>query len=59
MRFCKTMINSPTVRAITLTTTYDHDTDLKDVSERLDVLKQSLLEMDIALEVRINENLHG
>ncbi|MGE8462213.1 MAG: BREX system Lon protease-like protein BrxL [Pseudomonas capeferrum] len=58
VRFCEAVIKSPTVRAIKLTTSYDQDTDLKDVAERLEELKQSLLEMDIALEVRINENLH-
>lgn len=58
VRFCEAVIKSPTVRTIKLTTSYDQDTDLKDVAERLEELKQSLLEMDIALEIKINENLH-
>ena len=58
MRFCEAVIKSPTVRAITLTTSYDQETDLKEVSDRLGELKQSLLEMDIALKIEINENLH-
>src|SRR5690606_36603788 len=58
VRFCEAVLKSPTVKAIKLTTSYDQDTDLKDVAERLDELKQSLLEMDIALEIKVNENLH-
>lgn len=58
VRFCEAVIKSPSIRAIKLTTSYDHDTDLKEVSERLDELKQSLLEMDIALDIKVNENLH-
>ncbi len=58
VRFCEAVIKSPTVKVIKLTTSYDQDTDLKDVSAHLDELKQSLLEMDIALEIKVNENLH-
>ena len=58
VRFCEAVIKSPTVKAIKLITGYDQETDLKELSERLDELKQSLLEMDIALEIKINENLH-
>jgi ATP-dependent Lon protease len=58
VRFCEAAIKSPTVRMITLTTSYDSDTDVKNVSDRLAELKQSLLELDVALEVKINENLH-
>ena len=31
---------------------------MKNVSDRLAELQQSLLELDVALEVKINENLH-
>lgn len=58
VRFCEAVVKSPTVKTIKLTTSYDEDTDLKEVSDRLEELKQSLLELDIALEVRPNENLH-
>lgn len=58
VRFCEAAIKSPTVRTITLTTSYDADTDVKNVSDRLAELQQSLLELDVALEVKINENLH-
>lgn len=58
VRFCETVIKAPRVRKITLTASYDGSTDLKELAARLDELKQSLLELDVALEVKVNENLH-
>lgn len=58
VRFCETVVKAPTLRKITLTTSYDENTDLKEMAARLDELKQSLLELDVALEVKVNENLH-
>lgn len=58
VRFCEAVIKAPTVKTIRLTTSHDQDTNLKELSDRLDELKQSLLELDIALEITINENLH-
>jgi ATP-dependent Lon protease len=58
VRFCEAVIKSPSVKTIRLTTSHDQETNLKELSDRLDELKQSLLELDIALEITINENLH-
>lgn len=58
VRFCEAVLKAPTVKAIRLVTSYDPDTNVKELAERLEELKQSLLEMDIALEVKVNENLH-
>jgi ATP-dependent Lon protease len=58
VRFCEAAIKAPTVRTITLITSYDDSTDLKELAARLDELKQSLLELDVALDVKVNENLH-
>jgi ATP-dependent Lon protease len=58
VRFCEATIKAPTVRNITLITSYDETTDLKELATRLDELKQSLLELDVALDVKVNENLH-
>lgn len=58
VRFCEAVIKAPTVKTIRLTTSYDQDTDRKDVADRLEELKQSLLELDIALKIKVNENLH-
>lgn len=58
VRFCEAVIKSSSVKTIRLTTSHDQETNLKELSDRLDELKQSLLELDIALEITINENLH-
>lgn len=58
VRFCEAILKTPTIRNIKLITSYDKDTDVKELSERLEDLKQSLLDMDIALEIMVNDNLH-
>jgi ATP-dependent Lon protease len=58
VRFCEAVIKAPTIRRIVLITSYDDQTDLKMVAERLEELKQSLLELDIDLQVNVNERLH-
>ncbi|MEW8420162.1 MAG: BREX system Lon protease-like protein BrxL, partial [Candidatus Thiodiazotropha endolucinida] len=58
VRFCEAIIKTPSVRKIRLITSYDDDTDVKEMSERLSELKQSLLELDIELELKVNEHMH-
>ena len=58
VRFCEAVIKTPAVRKIRLITSYDDDTDVKEMSERLSELKQSLLELDIELELKVNEHMH-
>ena len=58
VRFCEAVIKTPTVRKIRLIASYDNDTDVKEMSERLSELKQSLLELDIELELKVNEHMH-
>lgn len=58
VRFCEAVLKAPTVRKIVLTTSYDDDTDVKQLSERLSELKQSLIEIDVELEVKVNEHMH-
>jgi ATP-dependent Lon protease len=58
VRFCESVIKAATVRRITLVTSYDQHTDLAGLREKLDVLKQSLLEHDVALDVQLNGKLH-
>ena len=41
-----------------MVTSYDADTDLATLTDNLDELKQSLLEIDIELTVKVNENMH-
>ncbi len=58
VRFCETVVKVPTVRQIHLITSYDDRTDLASLNEKIDELKQSLLEIDVVLTVEINANLH-
>ena len=58
VRFCEAVIKQPTVRRIHLVTGYDDNIQLYDVQEKLDELKQSLLELDVVLDVELNPNLH-
>ena len=58
VRFCEAIIKTPTVRKVRLITSYDDDTDVREMSERLSELKQSLLELDIELELKVNEHMH-
>jgi len=58
VRFCEAVVKTPTIRKITLCTSYDDQTDMKELSDRLNDVKQSLLELDIELDIQINEHLH-
>lgn len=58
VRFCETVLKAGTVKKINLITGYDDKTQLADIAEKLDELKQSLLEMDVELEVKLNPNMH-
>ena len=58
VRFCECVLKAGTVKKITLVTGYDDNTQLTDIAEKLDELKQSLLEMDVELEVKLNPNIH-
>ena len=52
------MVKAATVRSVTLVTSYDERTDMADLQEKLDELKQSLLEYDVTLDVRLNSKIH-
>lgn len=58
VRFCEAVIKSGVVKRIELTTDYDNDTPLAEIQEKLDDLQQSLLEMDVVLDIKLNPNLH-
>lgn len=57
VRFCEAVIKTSTIKKIRLITSYDDDTDVKDMSDKLGELKQSLLEMDIELDLKVNEHI--
>ncbi|CAG8866503.1 BREX system Lon protease-like protein BrxL [Pseudomonas fluorescens] len=58
VRFCETVLKAGTVKKITLITGYDDKTQLAEIAEKLEELKQSLLELDAELEVKLNPNIH-
>jgi ATP-dependent Lon protease len=58
VRFCECVLKAGTVKKINLVTGYDDNTQLADIAEKLEELKQSLLEMDVELEVKLNPNMH-
>lgn len=58
VRFCECALKAGTVKKINLITGYDDNTQLADIVEKLGELKQSLLEMDVELEIELNPNIH-
>ena len=57
-RFCETVLKAGTIKRITLITGHDDKTPLAEMAEKLEELKQSLLELDVELEVKLNHNIH-
>ncbi len=58
VRFCETVLKAGTVKKITLITGHDDKSPVADMAEKLEELKQSLLELDVELEVKLNPNIH-
>ena len=58
VRFCESVLKVSSIRKITLITGYDDKTQLADIAEKMEELKQSLLELDVELEVKLNPNIH-
>lgn len=58
VRFCEVLVKVGTVKKITLITGYDDKTQLAEIAEKMDELKQSLIESDLELEVKLNPNIH-
>lgn len=58
VRFCETIIKTPTIREIKLISSYDDRTDLAELNDKLGELQQSLLELDVVLDISLNEKMH-
>lgn len=58
VRFCETVLKAGTVKKISLITGYDDKTQLAEIAEKMEELKQSLLELDVEFEVKLNPNMH-
>jgi ATP-dependent Lon protease len=57
VRFCEMIIRVPTIKKIMLITSYDDRTQLTDLQDKLSELQQSLLELDVVLDIRLNPNI--
>ena len=58
VRFCEVLVRQGSIRKLLLITSYDANAPLHEISEKFDEVKQSLLEVDIELDVKLNPNLH-
>jgi len=58
VRFCEMLVSHSTIRTIQLRTGYDDTIQRADAQSKLADLAQSLLELDIALEVTFDPNIH-
>jgi len=58
VRFCEAIVKLSSIRQMNLITSYDEDTKVSEMHDRLLEVKQSLLELDIVLDIKINANLH-
>ena len=58
VRLCETLLRFGAVRNIGLVTGYDDKTQMAETAAKLEDLKQSLLELDVELEITLNTNMH-
>ena len=58
VRLCETILKQPSINIIKLIVSYDEQTNVQEMAERLLDVRQSLLEFDVDLDVKVNENLH-
>jgi len=58
VRFCEAVIKAPALKKINLITSYDKFTSHEEIKDKLGVLKQSLFELDVELNIDLNTNMH-
>ena len=58
VRFCEAVLKLSAVKRIKLVTSYDDHGASVEAGEHLDELKQSLLEVDVVLDLELNPNMH-
>jgi len=58
VRFCEMVVRDSSIVKVELTTSYDDHTNMADLQNKLDDVKQSMLEQDVELEVHLNPNMH-
>jgi ATP-dependent Lon protease len=58
VRFCEAIIKLGNVKKIILKTGYDEETTISEITDKLTVLKQSLIELDIFLDIQFDDKIH-
>ena len=58
IRLCETIVKHATIRKINLITSYDDGTNISEMRDNLEELKQSLVEIDIVLAIKLDPNMH-
>lgn len=58
VRFCEAVIKLSAIRKINLITSYDDKTNMSEMQDLLNEVKQSLLEIDVDLDVKLNPAMH-
>ena len=58
IRLCETIVKHATIRKINLITSYDDSTSISEMRDNLEELKQSLLENDIVLAIKLDPKMH-
>lgn len=58
VRFCEAVIKLSSVQQINLITSYDDKTSMQYAKEKLQELQQSLMEIDVVLDIKIRPNMH-
>jgi len=58
VRLCETFANTSTIKSVKLITGFDDEKQKYETIEKLDALAQSLLEVDIKLDVEFETNIH-
>nr|WP_263326063.1 BREX system Lon protease-like protein BrxL [Neobacillus sp. Marseille-Q6967] len=58
VRFCEVIVKNSNIRNIKLVTSFDEKTNISEMRDNLDEIIQSLSEIDIVLDVKLNPNMH-
>ena len=58
VRLCEAIVKLSAVKTIRLTTSCDNPEQLAEVQPKLEDVKQSLLELDIVFDIKLNPNMH-
>ncbi len=58
VRFCEVCIKEGTIKNIELTTGFEDQQSMVEQRDKLDELKQSLLEVDVILDIKFNVKIH-